>query len=428
MNETTAVAIRGPEPVTALTPSRMFTLDQLETLKATIARGATDTEFDLFVNTCARLDLDPFRPGEIYFIKRRVKARMPDGSYEWTEVGSIQPGIEYYRQQAQANPAYDSHTPTYWCGKDGIWHDLSPSDEPPAACKVGIWRKGAREPIWGIALYKSYAQTYRDKQTGRDVPTGMWATDPAHMLSIAAEKQGIRKALPRLARQIAEHDPTLYDEQESLPTMVDVSTGEITTPEPGYKDYKDNERVMRRIHAVGRERGLGHDEIRQIVLSACNNQRKVHGFEAVTSMSELTLAELEGTAAYLDRTSSDTLRHRLTELNPPSVPVVAVVKPPVESDPFSGAPTGDLGNEPIVVDDIEPYDASKEVELLVGALMGCPELTAVDVQAEYARRYPDNPVSGTWYDYPVAAIVELTEWISNYRPAKTSSTGKRGAK
>ncbi len=431
MNET-AVAIRGPEPVTALTPSQMFTVEQIETLKRTIARDATDTELDLFLNTCARLDLDPFRPGEIYFLKRRVKKTDRDGKETWEDIASIQPGIEYYRKQAEANPAYDSHTPTYWCGPDGVWKDVWLSDEPPAACKVGIWRKGAREPIWGVALWKSYVQTYYDKATRTYKLAGKWATMGEHMLSIAADKQAIRRALPRTASVIAEHDPTLYDEQESLPTMVDVSTGEITTPADGYTDYKDNERLMRRIHAIAKERELSHEDIRTLALSACNRNRKASGWDVVTSMSELTNEELEGTAAYLDRTSTESLRYRLEEINAPELPaptasVVAVEEQPDESDPFEGPATGDLGNTPIMAAP-EASGNEAEVQALMEALVSAPALTGADVQAEYLRRNPGNKLPGTWYELPVPVILELTEWVNSHRPATTATlpTAKKG--
>lgn len=37
-----------------------------------------------------------------------------------------------------------------------VWQDAWDSDEPPVACTVGIWRKGAARPSWGIAHYSTW--------------------------------------------------------------------------------------------------------------------------------------------------------------------------------------------------------------------------------------------------------------------------------
>ena len=46
--------------VTALVPAGGFSREQVELLKATICKGATDNELSLFVQTSQRLRLDPF--------------------------------------------------------------------------------------------------------------------------------------------------------------------------------------------------------------------------------------------------------------------------------------------------------------------------------------------------------------------------------
>lgn len=37
-----------------------------------------------------------------------------------------------------------------------VWQDAWDSDDPPVACTVGIWRKGAARPSWGIAHYSTW--------------------------------------------------------------------------------------------------------------------------------------------------------------------------------------------------------------------------------------------------------------------------------
>jgi phage recombination protein Bet len=184
MSEVTALAtVRAGESNLARTSSEM-SREQLDLLKRTIAKGTTDDEFSLFVNTSKRLGLDPFAK-QIYAIKRPTK----DGA-----VMSIQVSIDGFRMVAARTGELDGQDGPYWCDDSGIWTDVWLRDAPPSAAKVLIYRKGHTHPYIGVATYRSYVQTNRDGK-----PTGQWPTMPDVMIAKCAEALGLRKAFPELS-------------------------------------------------------------------------------------------------------------------------------------------------------------------------------------------------------------------------------------
>jgi phage recombination protein Bet len=170
---TSAIAVREQPQGGALA---MWDAEQLDIITKLICPDANPAELALFGQVCQRTGLDPFAK-QIYAIKQ--KGRM-----------TIQTGIDGFRLQADRSRDYAGQEGPQWCGEDGVWRDVWLSKEPPAAARVGVYRKGWTRPVWGVATWVEYAQVYNGQ------PTEMWARMPSNQLAKCAEAQALRKAFP----------------------------------------------------------------------------------------------------------------------------------------------------------------------------------------------------------------------------------------
>ena len=160
-----------------ITPVPTYTTEQLQLIKDTVAKGATDDELRLFLYTAKRTGLDPLTR-QIHFIKRY------DGQLR-REVGTPQTGIDGFRVIAERSGEYAGQdAPVFTYTEDG--------DVDSATVTVYRFLHGERVAISATAFFEEYMQT-----TKEGIPNRMWSKMPRSQLAKCAEALALRKAFPQ---------------------------------------------------------------------------------------------------------------------------------------------------------------------------------------------------------------------------------------
>ena len=183
-----------------VTKRESFTPEQMDIIKNSICRDASDDELKYFLYVCQKTNLDPMAK-QIYSIPRWNNKT---GRFD----RSIQTSIDGLRLIAERTGKYLGQTTPLFCGEDGIWKEVWISKTPPSAAKVGVYKKGMKEPTYAIALWSEYVQT------GKNGVTQMWQKFPTLMISKIAESLALRKVFAQDLSGIYIEEE--FDQSESI--------------------------------------------------------------------------------------------------------------------------------------------------------------------------------------------------------------------
>lgn len=258
-----------------------FTRDQIELIKNTVARGATDDELKLFLHRAKGLGLDPLKPGLIHFVKYK------------NNPGTMIIGIDGFRAIAASTGL---HTGT----KRGLTYD--------SGKLVGAWAEVYR---------KDWEHPARDEVLLSEYSTGqhMWQKMPATMIKKVAEVAALRMAFSTNMAGLYSHEEMDQATSTQLPTRTNEQTVELTREPkkvaaiPEVENHNGpTEKQLKRLFAIAKGKGYSVEDMRYFVYRLVQKE----------SSRDLDKIEYETVCDYFDRFTPQELKDFLNSKVEPS--------------------------------------------------------------------------------------------------------------
>lgn len=163
--------------------------NQVELVKRTVAKGASDDELRLFIQVCKGANLNPFLK-QVFLVPRW-------DSKEGKEVRAIQVSIDGFRAIAEESGAYAGNDDAIFVGDETIEFEQGKEKTKktikyPLEAKVTVYKivEGNRYAFSATARWSEY---YPGVKMGFQ-----WHIRPYLMLGKCAEALALRKAFPKL--------------------------------------------------------------------------------------------------------------------------------------------------------------------------------------------------------------------------------------
>lgn len=244
-----AVVVRDQQSV-AVQPSLQFTRDQIDLIKRTVAKGATDDELKLFLYQAEKKRLDPLSR-QIYFQKRRTK----NG-----DTITILTAIDGYRLIADRTGLYAGND-------DPVFDD----EDSPRKATVTVYKlvKGVRCGFTATARWDQYYPG--------DMQGFMWRKMPHLMLGKCAEGLALRKAFPEeLSGVLVKEEMDQADSYSSVvedDSVMDAPAAEPVVEAPTEEEIPEKYRATKpqkaRLMGIAKAQGITDVEALKALSELC---------------------------------------------------------------------------------------------------------------------------------------------------------------
>lgn len=240
--------------------SLKFTEAERTAIRAEICKGATDSQFELFISEAEAREL---RPGpHLIFQLRNAKeydttlgaSIFVKKAYWITTIAALrliaqrtgqylgQGAEEYVYLDAGGSPTLKSDIPL-----PSLINKQIPQE--PWVARAKVYRRGFTEPMIGMARFEAYAATVKRNDNGKTeyVLTDVWSKRGPEQLFKCAEALALRKAFPEelgslyIAEELREESPetvqptpvTVTPEPVAVPKVNQTPAEPTTAPRPG---------------------------------------------------------------------------------------------------------------------------------------------------------------------------------------------------
>lgn len=203
-----------------------WTEDQKKLVFNTVAKDLSRADQALFEAVCLSSGLDPLRK-EVYAVVRGGKM-------------SIQTGIDGYLKLANQTKELNGMEVLFY-DTDGNESEVWLKKDPPAACLVRVYRKGADYPFTASCRFDAYSQS-----------NNMWKKFPETMLAKATTTLALRRGFADVIAGIAsadEMDQAGLAAPEALSQGTPVAAPSRSRPKPPAHDKPKAEPVAAAVAA-----------------------------------------------------------------------------------------------------------------------------------------------------------------------------------
>ena len=225
--------------VNAINAPVVYNKEQIDTIKNTVAKGATDDELRMFLHLCQQYRLDPFLK-EIWFIKRAKKTkdskgnwdyrRLPDGSVNYSGAETIMmTSRDGYLRVAQDDPNFNGIKS--FVVKEGDEFSVDAQSDQ-IIHKFGV-KRGKILGAWCAVYHKQrrpvicfvdYAEYYDDKST-------TWKKYPSAMIMKVSEVLALKRQFG-ISGLVTQEELTVIAEQENIIEIGYTETIALPEPQP----------------------------------------------------------------------------------------------------------------------------------------------------------------------------------------------------
>ena len=267
---------------TVLAAPGMLTKEQIELVKATVAKGATDDELKMFLHIATKHNLDPFMK-EIWFIKRAKKVqkngewdykRNHDGSIDYSGAETvIMTSRDGYLKHAMDHPDYRGLTSfvvregdTFEIDADS--HKVTHKFSAKRGKIIGAWAKCEREGRTPVIVFADFDEY--------DLKQSVWKQYPSAMIQKVAEAMALKKqfninglvAQEEMPLAYSGHlDPVLPAPTTTMHAEPEPDTRSATPDPQGYRwatgdNRPASEAQRKRVFALGKNAGYSAEDVK----------------------------------------------------------------------------------------------------------------------------------------------------------------------